>query len=192
MKQDPISKRPLGKRELIGVLLLLLVVPIVSIALRRAESAQLLGIIAAIAGIMLVGVYLRLQLLMRNLGTFARILGSEVKRPILGLPLWFAIDGRWQDRPVRITYSMAAFLTDAFTMSIEPRMVTGQWKSRDRAFPTSWTQLRSGRIAYSSGDPNVSTGQTFERKLLSDDEVRGVFGELTRAAVLVEQGDCDD
>ena len=162
---------------------LLLIFPL----LRRTSLMSSLAAWMILLIIVLALLFWKQSVFLHNLKAFARFLHADVRRPFLGLPFSFIADGRWRDRNVRVKFSLRILRPLGLLyegISIEPKVALGVGESLP--YPTKLTAFYRERIYYQPTNPCRNT--QFSDQAFSDEEVRSILDELTRAAENVETG----
>ena len=180
-------------RSILRYALVLIGAPLFLIAYYQGYLTSSLGALVAtltaVLGLWFAAAWWRLSASLSNLNTFARLLHTDVKRPWLGLPFCFLVEGRWRDRNIHVKFltSMLQAPPSWYVgMSVEPKT----WATKDGAnlLTTELTTVSGERIYYQAPGTHPLRRTQFNTRAFSEEEVRSILDELTHAAEAVETG----
>ena len=174
-----------------GGAIALILVPLILFSYLGSSLTTLISTVVILLIVWFLFAYLRFSVSRANLKTFAKALRSEVKRPFLGLPFYFVVEGRWQERNVRLklfTSVLHAMDSSDIGISIEPKFIAEEAKNVALWLMTELTTISGQRIYYAPSEAHPLSGAKFNTRRFSDEEVLSILNELTRAAENVETG----
>ena len=195
MMPQPIQKH--RDARILRYVVCLIVAPLFLVAYHRGSfSSSLTTLIATLVVLLIVWFLLaswRLSASLTNLKTFAKLLHSEIRRPFLGLPFYYLVEGRWQEWRVRVKFFTAALQATEprdVGISIEPKIALGAGKKLPSLPTTELTAVSGQRVYYEPPETHPLRRTEFNTRRFADEEVLSILEELTRAAKRVEEAKC--